>query len=295
MRIDIVTVPYRYDEHNQGLGAGPGALISGGVQDRVAKAGHTVAPPVSAVLEPGDREPGQTAINIGKLGASTSRLISAARNSGSGVLALTGDDTAAVGVVSGLQAAHGAAARIGIVWIDAHGDFNTPKTSYSGILAGMPVAVIAGLAGPRWREAAGQQAPIPTDRILIAGVRDLDNQEESLLKATSATVLSGDQARSITPLVDAVNALAASSDFLMLHIDVDVLDPELVPSSSTPAPFGLDVRTAAALMEAAYATGKVAVTAISSLNPGGGQLGQRSLATVLSLVERAAAAWQTAP
>lgn len=295
MRIDIVTVPYRYDEYQQGLGAGPGALISGGVEARIASAGHMVTPPVSATLDPSERESGQTAINIGKLGASTSRLIANALDAGAGVLALTGDDTAAVGVVSGLQAAHGAAARIGIIWIDAHGDFNTPKTSYSGILAGMPVAVIAGLAGPRWREAAGQLAPIPTDRILIAGVRDLDNQEESLLKATAAMVLSGDQARSISPVVEAIDALAAGCDLLMLHIDVDVLDPELVPSSSTPAPFGLDVRTAATLMEAAYATGKVAVTAISSLNPGGGQLGQRSLATTLNLIERAAAAWQSAP
>jgi arginase len=211
------------------------------------------------------------------------------------VFALTGDDTAAIGVVAGLQAAHGAEARIGLVWIDAHGDFNTPKTSYSGILAGMPVAVIAGLAGPRWRDAAGQMAPIATDRMLIAGVRDLDNQEESLLKATAVNVLSGDQARAITPFTEAVNALAANTDLLILHIDVDVLDPELVPSSSTPSPFGLDVRIAGELMAAAYATEKVAVTTISSLNPGGGQLGQRSLSTILSLIERAAAAWQRVP
>lgn len=295
MRIDIVTVPYRYDEHNLGLGAGPGALVTGGAQARIASAGHTVTNPVAAELPASQREQGQTAVNIGRLGASTARLVAASRAEGAGVFALTGDDTAAVGVVAGLQAAHGAGARIGLVWIDAHGDFNTPKTSYSGILAGMPVAVIAGLAGPRWRESAGQLAPIPTDRMLIAGVRDLDNQEESLLKATSVNVLSGDQARAVTPFADAVSALAANTDLLMLHIDVDVLDPELVPSSSTPSPFGLDVKIAGELMSAAYATEKVAVTAISSLNPGGGQLGQRSLSTILSLIERAAAAWNRAP
>lgn len=295
MRIDIVTVPYRYDEHNLGLGAGPGSLVNNGVQSRIASAGHTVSDPVAAELLANQREQGQTAANIGRLGASTARLIAASRAAGAGVLALTGDDTAAIGVVAGLQAAHGAGARIGLVWIDAHGDFNTPKTSYSGILAGMPVAVIAGLAGPRWREAAGQLAPISTDRMLIAGVRDLDNQEESLLKATAVTVLSGDQARAVTPFAEAVTALAANTDLLILHIDVDVLDPELVPSSSTPSPFGLDVRIASELMAAAYATEKVAVTTISSLNPGGGQLGQRSLSTILSLIERAAAAWQRVP
>ena len=127
------------------------------------------------------------------MGSSTALLVADARNRDSAVVCLTGDDTAAIGVVAGLQQAHGASVKIGVIWIDAHGDFNTPQTSFSGILAGMPVAVLAGLAGPRWRDAAGQLAVVPTDRILIAGVRDLDNQEESLLRATAATVLDGAQ------------------------------------------------------------------------------------------------------
>jgi arginase len=159
----------------------------------------------------------------------------------------------------------------------------------------MPVAVIAGLAGPRWREAAGQLAPVPTERILIAGVRDLDNQEESLLTATSVTVLTGDQARAGTPLADAIAVMRERCDLVMMHIDLDVLDPELVPSSSTPSPLGLDVRTVAAMAEAAYATNQVAVTVISSLNPGGGQLGQRSLATALDLIGRLSASWKETP
>jgi arginase len=295
MRLDIVTVPYRYDEPNQGLGAGPGALIKAGVIDRIRAAGHDVYGPVAASLGPSERESGQTAVNIGRLGASTAGLVAASRTAGAGVLVLAGEDTASVGVMAGLQQAHGAAARIGLIWIDAHGDFNTPTTSFSGILAGMPVAVIAGLAGPRWREAAGQLAPVPTERILIAGVRDLDNQEESLLTATAVTVLSGDQARAETPVKDAIELLRSRCDLLLMHIDLDVLDPELVPSSSTPSPLGLDVRTVATMATAAFATGQVAATVISSLNPGGGQLGQRSMVTALDLISRLAAAWTETP
>lgn len=295
MRIEIVTVPYRYDEFNQGLGAGPQALVAAGVAGRIAASLHQVGNPLAASLAQEAREAGQTAVNIGRLGSSTAELVSQARRAGSAVICLIGDDTAAIGVVSGLQQAHGASAKIGIVWIDAHGDFNTPQTSISGILAGMPVAVLAGLAGPRWRDAAGMQAPIPTDRILIAGVRDLDNQEESLLRATSATILPGTKARSVTPFAEAVNELAAGCDLLYLHLDLDVLDPELVPSASTPAPSGLDVKTVSALMAAAYDTGKVAATSYSSLNPGGGRLGQRSISTTLDLIERASAAWNATP
>jgi len=295
MRIEIVTVPYRYDEFNQGLGAGPQALVSAGVASRIASSLHQVGNPLAASLAQEARESGQTAVNIGRLGSSTAGLVAEARRAGSAVICLIGDDTAAIGVVSGLQQAHGANAKIGVVWIDAHGDFNTPQTSVSGILAGMPVAVLAGLAGPRWRDAAGMQAPIPTDRILIAGVRDLDNQEESLLRATSATILPGAKARSVEPFAEAVNELAAGCDLLYLHLDLDVLDPELVPSASTPAASGLDVKTVSALMAAAYDTGKVAATSYSSLNPGGGRLGQRSISTTLDLIERASAAWNVTP
>jgi arginase len=295
MRIEIVTVPYRYDEFNQGLGAGPQALVTAGVASRIAAAGHEVANPVAASLDSSKKESGQTAVNIGRLGASTALLVAEARNRNSAVVCLTGDDTAAIGVVAGLQQAHGASVKIGLVWIDAHGDFNTPQTSFSGILAGMPVAVLAGLAGPRWRDAAGQLAVVPTDRILIAGVRDLDNQEESLLRATAATVLDGDKARALAPFADAVNELALRCDLLYLHLDLDVLDPELVPSASTPAPLGLDIKTVSAMMSAAYDTGAVAATSFSSLNPGGGRLGQRSISTTLALIERATAAWSATP
>jgi arginase len=138
-------------------------------------------------------------------------------------------------------------------------------------------------------------APVPTDRILIAGVRDLDNQEESLLTATSVTLLSGDQARAGTPVAEAIELLRERCDLVMMHIDLDVLDPELVPSSSTPSPFGLDVRTVATMADAAFATNQVAATVISSLNPGGGQLGQRSLATALDLIGRISASWTETP
>src|SRR4051794_33939623 len=154
MRVELVTVPYRYDERGEGLGAGPDALLAAGLIDVLRAAGVDVSGAQEACLDPDLREEGRTAVNIGRLGADTARLVASARRSGSGTLILAGDDTAAIGVVSGLQQADGAETAIGVVWIDAHGDFNTPETSFSGILAGMPVSILAGLAGPLWRAAA---------------------------------------------------------------------------------------------------------------------------------------------
>jgi arginase len=291
MRVDIITVPYRYDEPNKGLGAGPEALLRAGVVEKLRAAGHEVSDPAAAFLPNDEREPGQTGTNIGKLGAHTAALVKGSRDAGARILALVGEDTAVIGLVAGMQQAHGADARIGLVWIDAHGDFNTPKTSYSGIIAGMPVAIMAGLDGPRMRAAAGQLAPIPTERILIVGARDLDNQEESLLNATSVGLVTGKQLKQPELLPEAIAALEQWCDVLVMHIDLDVLDPELVPSVTTASPDGIDVPTLAGICESVYATGKVAVTVVGSLNPGGGNLGKRSVSTGLDLIDKLGRIW----
>src|ERR687891_631789 len=141
MRVDLVTVPYRYDERGEGLGAGPDALLAAGLPEQLRAAGIDVTGPNEAHLEPA------------------------------------------------LKQAAGAGAAIGVVWVDAHGDFNTPETSFSGILAGMPVAIMAGLAGPLWRNAAGLATPVATDNIILAGVRELDEKEEELIRYTDVQVI----------------------------------------------------------------------------------------------------------
>ena len=294
MHVRVVTIPFRYDEPNEGLGKGPTALLEAGLLDRLREGGADVGGASSVMLADEDRVPGPIAANIGRLGAVTATLIASARREASGVLALAGDDTASVGIVAGLQRAHGAGVRVGIVWLDAHGDFNTPETSYSGILAGMPLAILAGLAGPVWRSLAGLAAPIPTDRILIAGVRELDEREETLLRSTDVQVVAAAAVAEEGPLRQALHTLLLRADLLLLHVDLDVLDPSLVPSSSTPAPNGWSVTEAADVMRTVLDTGKVAVLGIAGLNPGAGQRGERSIESAIALIEAALPAWRAA-
>ena len=288
MNIDVVTVPYRYDRRADGAGQGPDALLAAGLVDRLARVGVGTTTPVVAELAEDERASGSIAVNVGRLGAHTAELVAARRAGSARVLVLSGDDTAMVGVVSGLQRAHGAEAKIGLVWLDAHGDFNTPDTSYSGILAGMPVAILAGLAGPLWRGAAGLAAPIATDRIVISGVRDLDEREETLLNSTDVSVVRG---HDMAGHERAIGRLARACDILCLHIDLDVLDPSLVPSSGTPEPGGLSIAEAARFVKAVTDTGKVAVVSIAGLNPGAGQRGRTSIASTLELIEAVVPAW----
>lgn len=295
MRIHLVTVPYRYDERNDGSGRGPGALLEAGLVGRLASLGFDVQGPFEATLPDEERVDSPIAVNVGRLGSHTAALVAGARRDGAAALVISGDDTATVGVVSGLQQAHGAGAAIGLVWLDAHGDFNTPETSYSGILAGMPVAILAGLAGPLWRGSAGLAAPVPTDRILIAGVRELDEREATLLQSTDVQVLRSEDVTSGSGLPHAIRRLTNACDLICLHVDLDLLDPSLVPSSATPTPDGLTIEQASRLIGGFLATGKVAVFSIAGLNPGGGLLGQTSVASGGSLIESALPSWTVAP
>ncbi|CAN5842887.1 arginase [soil metagenome] len=291
MRIDVVTVPYRYDERADGSGRGPDSLIEAGLIAKLSELGLETTGPSEASLPDDERAEGSIAVNVGRLGSHTAQLVAAARANHAGVLVLAGDDTATVGVVSGLQKAHGAGARIGLVWLDAHGDFNTPETSYSGILAGMPVAILAGLAGPLWRGAAGLAAPVPTDRIVITGVRDLDEREATLLRSTNVRVIEARDAIGGIAHQQAIARLAAVCEVICVHVDLDVLDPALIPSSITPEPGGLTVRQAADLIGEVLDTGKVGVLSFAGLNPGAGQLGRRSIASTMALIETSVPRW----
>src|SRR5215207_4156217 len=151
-----------------------------------------------------DEEP---TVNLGLIGGEIAEAVAAGRRAGKPVLVVGGNCASVPGVVGGLQEAHGPAAKIGLVWFDAHGDFNTPKTTLSGMLGGMPVAVCAGLAFPTWRERSHIAAPLPTERILMVDVRNLDPAEEQLIRATAITIAApapgfpgADLAESVTQL-----------------------------------------------------------------------------------------------
>jgi len=212
------------------------------------------------------------------------------RNAGSGVAMVGGNCGHAIGVLAGLQQAHGAGARIGLVWLDAHGDFNTPKTTLSGSLGGMPVAVAAGLGLGEWREPAGMLSPLPTDRIVMADLRNLDPAEAQLLAATDAVVIGPDQPFGRAAYVDGVSALAAKVDMLYLHIDADILDAAYVPNHVTIEPNGPDMAAVQAAVDTVMATGKVVAFALVSVYFRGEST--TDIASGLTLLRSSLAAWR---
>lgn len=224
--------------------------------------------------------------SLGRMSGRISEAVADGARAGRNVLMVGGNCTAVPGMVGGLQQGLGATRRIGLVWFDAHGDFNTPRTTISGMLGGMPVAVAAGLCHPVWRAGAGQEVALPTDRIVMVDVRDLDPAEETLIRATDVTrtPIAG------PALAAAVRRLAAETDLIYLHIDLDVLDQTLVPSHHTKAPGGPDLAQTVTAVETVLDTGRVeALALVSTCTTGPG--GDVSLASAIGLLRPSLARW----
>lgn len=224
------------------------------------------------------------AVMSGRIAAEVANGMRAGRD----LLMVGGNCTSVPGMVGGLQQALGPTIRIGLVWFDAHGDFNTPRTTPSGMLGGMPVAVAAGLCHPSWRAGAGQLVPLSTDRIVMVDVRNLDDDEAQLIRASDVTTvpIRGPE------LQAAVERLAAETDLLYLHIDLDVLDAALVPSHRTPEPHGPDVAETMAALGTVLDTGRVRALALVSVCSVESR-GEVSLASATELLRACLGRWAT--
>jgi arginase len=231
-------------------------------------------------------------LNIGILGGLIADEVGSACKDGRAVCMTGGNCCHITGIIGGLQHAHGADARIGLVWFDAHGDFNTSKTTLSGMLGGMPVAVAAGLTHANWRIASHVTAPLPTERIVLVDVRNLDPAEEQLIRATNAVIasiapgLSGDVA-----LREAVEALAAEVDLIYFHIDSDILDEAYTPNHGTKEPNGPDMDQVRIAIDTVMATGKVAAFAVVSVS-GEGECAEIMVEAGKELIRSGLVAWK---
>jgi arginase len=160
------------------------------------------------------------------------------------------------GLVSGLQHSGPTreAIRIGMLWLDAHPDFNTPETTRSGSLGGMPVAVATGRALQRMRMDAGLDPPLSDRNIVMGGVRLTDPLEQSLLDASQIEQLSVEDLQRMSPAVWAqLDRLSRNVDKIYVHVDMDVLDPREVMAHVNKVPGGPSSTQLAALFEQIFA------------------------------------------
>ncbi len=129
--------------------------------------------------------------------------------------------------------------RVGLVWIDAHGDFNTPETSLSGMMGGMPVAISTGQCLHHIRQASGLEPPLPMSYVTMVGVRDTDPMEQYLIDKHQISQITVDDVKRLSPAIDMeMDRLSRITDLVYVHVDLDILDPEDIPGAGLPVENG---------------------------------------------------------
>jgi arginase family enzyme len=178
--------------------------------------------------------------------------------------------------------------RVGLVYLDAHADFNTPETTLSGMLGGMDVAIAAGMCLTRLRLKVGLDPALPTRYIVFGGLRDVDPLEQDLLDRSDAAFLSVEDLRRTTSKIDEdMERLGRLTDVIYVHIDMDVLDPSEVRGHSLSVPEGPTSQELAAAVERMFHHPKTQAIGIASLPFGERDKDGVSLKAAYRLIEGA--------
>ena len=182
-------------------------------------------------------------------------------------VALGGECSMVVGVLAGL--APSARGRVGLVWIDAHGDFNVPATTPSGYIGGMCLAFACG-RGPRLAPGVDRLMPlVREDRVAHLGSRSLDGEEEAAMKTSAMKVVPTRELRKVGAAEEARRCarwLDDRADWIVCHFDTDVVDPAYIPAVNYPTPGGLTPDEASAVLRAFVSSGKLSALDVAAYN-----------------------------
>jgi arginase len=201
-------------------------------------------------------------------------------------LVLGGDHSVALGTLGGLASVRGTGA---VLWFDAHGDLNTPESSPSGNVHGMPLAAALGLADHEFESDAWKLPAVDPERVALVGVRSLDEGERALVKELGvyvATMTDLDR-RGVEAVVREALERVEGASFVHLSLDMDVVDPEVAPGVGTPIRGGLSYREAHLAMELVAEADILTSVEVVEVNP----ILDRESATAELAVELAASAF----
>ena len=237
-----------------GLSKGPATMADGGIQKILADLGADIRIQEARLTPEEDKEYGGWK-RLGMALGHFSELVAQNEREGYFTVGLLATCPSMPGLVAGLQRSGEPLSplRVGMLWLDAHPDFNTPETTRSGSLGGMPVAVATGRALHRMRLDAHLDPPMADQHIVMGGVRLTDPLEQSLLDDSRIEQLTVDDLRKGTPAVfQQLDRLARTTDRLYIHIDMDVLDPREVTGHGNKVPGGPTSEELARLFETIF-------------------------------------------
>ncbi len=268
----IVGAPLDLGQGRRGVDMGPSAIRYAGLEERLASFGCAVVDRGNlATTEPealvvGD-EHARFLAEILEACARLAALVADVVGDGALPLVLGGDHSIALGTLAGLRRAAGEPG--GVIWIDAHGDLNTPETSPSGNVHGMPLAAALGLAGEGFSHPALELPAVDPGRVVLLGVRSLDPAERLLIRETgirAITMTEIDRIGIERAVLEAIDR-ASGPGFVHVSFDLDAIDPEVAPGVGTPVQGGLTYREAHLACEDLAESGLVGSLELVEVNP----------------------------
>lgn len=276
MEVDIIGVPLDFGTDKRGVDLGPDAIRYAGLHARVRQLGHTVKDrgdvqvPVRDELEVGDPRLRylDPILDVQKqLMARVQESVSSGRMP----VILGGDHSVGLGSIAGVAAAFGND-RVGVIWVDTHGDFNVPETTPSGNIHGMPLAALCGYGNDRLAslDVEGIRGFVDPVNVVVVGARELDEGEKHLMKEAGISVFSMaavDRLGIHEVMREAIRVASDGTRGIHLSFDLDVIDPQFAPGVGTPAPGGLTIREAHVVMELVSATGRLVGLDVVEVNP----------------------------
>jgi arginase len=258
-------------QDRRGVDMGPSAIRYAGLSARLREIGFevedlgNVGTAVAEAIDPGDpraRFLAQVKTTCEHVAELVERTV---RNHGF-PLVLGGDHSVALGTLWGLAAAHGPG---GVLWIDAHGDLNTPQTTPSGNVHGMVLAAALGIAGPEFESERYPLPAVDPKRTALIGVRSLDRGEREVLQEQGLMVYTMSDLDEVGVGVAVREALdhVRRAPFVHLSFDADVVDPKDAPGVGTPVRGGLGYREAHLVMELVSESGLLGSMDVVEVNP----------------------------
>lgn len=276
MDIAVTNVYLDLGAGRRGTDMGPSAMHVAGLLPRLRQLGHTVRDVVSVEVGSYEAAPegDPTARFLREILETTTKVadrVEAGCASGALPLVLGGDHSQAIGTISGLaRHHHRRGERVGVLWVDAHTDMNTPDSSPSGNVHGMPLAVLLG-HGPRELVAlAGDRPALDPRDVAILGARDVDSTEIPLVKSSGVRVytMAEIDTRGVAVCVrEALERVTSHTAGVHLSFDLDGVDPRDAPGVGTPVVGGLSVRESHLICELVAQSGKLLGMEMVELNP----------------------------
>ncbi len=270
-RVAIIGAELDLGAGRRGVDMGPSAIRYAGLGERLAALGiasedrGNVYTEIRETADPGD----PNARFLQPIRATCEQIADRVREAaerGLIPLVLGGDHSVAIGSIGGLASLHGPGA---VLWFDAHGDLNTPETTPSGNVHGMPLAAALGRAGEAFQSEHWPLPSVDPSRVALIGIRSLDPGEREVVKETGIAVytIADIDRRGVEPVVAEALERVSGAPFVHVSVDLDVVDPDVAPGVGSPVRGGFSYREAHLMMELVAESGVLSSLELVEVNP----------------------------